>query len=106
MGIATRAPNPATERIVAAADHLRSVFDRADELTVGVEEELLLVDPRSFDLVDAGPRLLGELADGDRFRSELSPAQIEIVSPVCTSAAAAVEAVVAGRRDRLRPRRG
>jgi glutamate---cysteine ligase / carboxylate-amine ligase len=63
-----------------------------------VEEELLLVDPRSFDLVDAGPRLLGELADGDRFRSELSPAQIEIVSPVCTSAAAAVEAVVAGRR--------
>jgi carboxylate-amine ligase len=37
--------------------------------------------------------------DHDRFRAELSPAQIEIVSPVCTEPSDAVRALVAGRRE-------
>jgi glutamate---cysteine ligase / carboxylate-amine ligase len=81
-----------------SVDELRAVFDRAEEPTIGVEEELLLVDPRSFAPVDAGPELLAELQDHDRFRAELSPAQIEIVSPVCTSPGEAVRALMAGRR--------
>jgi glutamate---cysteine ligase / carboxylate-amine ligase len=67
-------------------------------MTYGVEEELHLVDPGTLDLVEAGPQLLAELDNPDRFRAELSPAQIEIVSPVCTSAGEAVRAIVEGRR--------
>jgi glutamate---cysteine ligase / carboxylate-amine ligase len=67
-------------------------------MTLGVEEELLLLDPDSLDLAEAGPRLLAELDDASRFRAELSPAQIEIVSPVCGSPAEAVRALVEGRR--------
>jgi glutamate---cysteine ligase / carboxylate-amine ligase len=93
MRIVTRTPNPSS----GIADELRAVFDRAPEFTVGVEEELLLVDPRTFGPVDAGPRLLENLHDHDRFRAELSPAQIEIVSPVCTSPGDAVRALVDGR---------
>jgi glutamate---cysteine ligase / carboxylate-amine ligase len=95
--IATRTPNAAAETADTAGG-LRAAFDGADGFTVGVEEELLLVDPRSFDLVAAGPGLLEQLGDPDRFRAELSPAQIEIVSPVCTGAADAVAALVAGRQ--------
>jgi glutamate---cysteine ligase / carboxylate-amine ligase len=94
-GIATRTPNPSA----GIAGDLRALFDRADEFTVGVEEELLIVDPVSFELVAAAPRLLAEVLDDDRFRAELSPAQIEIVSPVCTSPADAVRAILAGRRE-------
>lgn len=87
-------------------DELRAVFDRSGGLTLGVEEELLLVEPESLDLVDAGPRLLAELDDPARFRAELSPAQIEIVSPVCTSPADAVGALVEGRRATVAAARG
>ena len=93
--IATRTPNPST----GIADDLRALFDRADDFTVGVEEELLLVEPTTFEPVEAGPRLLAEVLDHDRFRAELSPAQIEIVSPACTAPADAVRALVAGRRE-------
>ena len=86
------------ETAARAVDDLRSRFDRSEAVTLGVEEELHLVDPSTFDLVSAGPRLLAELDDPSRFRAELSPAQIEIVSPVCTSPADAVSALVEGRR--------
>jgi carboxylate-amine ligase len=94
MGIETRTPNPAG----GIAAELHGIFDRAETVTVGLEEELLLVDPRTFGPSSAGPRLLGDLDDAERFRAELSPAQIEIVSPVCTSPHQAVGALVAGRR--------
>ena len=95
IGIETRTPNPPAG---IAAD-LHSLFDRAETVTVGLEEELLLVDPRTFDAVAAGPPLLAELDDPGHFRAELSPAQIEIVSPVCSSPLDAVHALVAGRRS-------
>jgi len=62
-----------------------------------VEEELLLVD-RSHSLSPVGPQLLAFLADDDRFRPELSPSQIEIVSEIHPDAAAAVSDLVQGRR--------
>ncbi len=95
MGIETRTPDPAG----GIARDLRALFDRAETVTIGLEEELLLVDPRTLDAVSAGPQLLTELDDGGRFRAELSPAQIEIVSPVCSSPADAAAALVAGRRS-------
>jgi glutamate---cysteine ligase / carboxylate-amine ligase len=68
-----------------------------ETFTVGLEEELLLLDPGSLDLVPRGPELLAALARPDRFRAELSPAQIEIVSPVAGSVAQAVAALACGR---------
>ncbi|MGZ4430091.1 MAG: carboxylate-amine ligase [Gaiellales bacterium] len=63
-----------------------------------MEEELLLLDPGTFDLAPAAPDLLARLADPVRFRAELSPAQVEIVSPVCLRSADAVAALADGRR--------
>lgn len=59
---------------------LRAAFDRSDGLTVGVEEELMLVDPATLDLAAMAPRVLEALAGDPRFRPELPAAQIEIVT--------------------------
>ena len=69
------------------ARHVRAVFDRVSSLTVGAEEELLLVDP-----VTGAPAPLGELAllvsEGDaRVAAELRACQVEAVTPVCVSVA-------------------
>jgi carboxylate-amine ligase len=90
---------------MTAADHRESAeaivaaFDEPGPLTVGVEEELMLVDPATLDLAPRARELL-ERVDGDpRYKLELPAAQLEIVSPPLTSAAAAHEFLAGARED-------
>jgi len=76
-----------------------AAFDHAVPFTVGVEHELMLVDPTSLDLAPAAHEVLASLADDDRFSPELRAEQIEIVTPVCPSAADACRQLGAAARD-------
>jgi carboxylate-amine ligase len=78
-------------------DALRSSFDRAKAFTIGIEEELLLID-RSHALSPVAAQLLTFLGDDQRFHPELSPSQIEIVSGIHLHAVGAVADLVQGRR--------
>jgi carboxylate-amine ligase len=71
-------------RVVAAFEHTLS-------FTIGVEEELMLVDAETFDLA---PLLAGDR----RFSRELRAAQIEIITPVCMTAADACRELGHARR--------
>jgi glutamate---cysteine ligase / carboxylate-amine ligase len=85
-----------TEPLTAEA--LEAAFERTTSFTVGVEEELMLVDPDCYDLAPAIDEVL-PLVEGDpRFTSELRSSQLEIVTPVCTSAAEACGELAAARR--------
>jgi carboxylate-amine ligase len=86
------------DRDSLAAD-IRAAFDAPGPMTVGIEEELMLVDPATLDLAPRASELL-ERVDGDpRFKLELPAAQLEIVSPPVTSAAAAHEFLATARAD-------
>ena len=81
------------------AERLRSLFDTTEPLTVGVEEEVMVLDPETLDLAPDAEAVL-ELFDGDaRLKRELPAAQVEIVTAPAASTAEAVAAVEAGRRD-------
>jgi carboxylate-amine ligase len=81
------------------ADAIRSAFDAPAPLTVGIEEELMLIDPATLDLAPRARELL-ERVDGDpRYKLELPAAQLEIVSPPLTSAHAAAEFLATARHD-------
>jgi carboxylate-amine ligase len=87
----TTGPNPAeaarNTSSAVGAQSLRAIFDSVSDLTVGAEEELLLLDPVTFELAYTAEAVLAELGQPDRFRAELSSAQIEIVSGVCRDGA-------------------
>ena len=68
--------------------------------TVGVEEELQLVDPETGDLAQAVSLVLPERSE--RVKPELFESLLETTTPVCETAADAFEAVVAGRRTAAR----
>jgi carboxylate-amine ligase len=71
---------PETE---ALARRLRAVFDRVASFTIGAEEELLLVDPRTLEPVAAAEEALA-LSEGDsRLALEFRAAQVESITPVC-----------------------
>ena len=81
------------------AERLRSTFDATEPLTVGVEEEVMILEPATLDLVPAADEVLGLVAGDTRFKTELPAAQLEIVTPPLRSVAEIVDALTAGRRD-------
>src|SRR4051794_39964061 len=80
-----------------SAATLRELFDGVTDHTVGVEEELMLLDPETLDLLPEADRVTHELGDRVSLRPELPAAQIETASPVCDSIAQAADALAAAR---------
>lgn len=80
------------------ADELRAAFDAPRALTVGIEEELMLLDPETYDLVPCAQRILEVIGDDRRFKLELPAAQLEIVLPPRRTVAEAASGLAAARR--------
>ena len=76
---------PAGLEVLLAERYARG-FSRGLLPTVGLEEELILVDPESFEPAEQAEPLLAAL-DESRFTAELRTAQIELVMPVCLTVA-------------------
>ena len=69
-------------------------------LPVGVEEELLLVDPVTYALAHASTRVLEQLGDTDgQVKHDLYEAQIEIASPPSETVGDAVRSLRSRRRE-------
>lgn len=73
-------------------------------LTLGVEEEFLVVDEVTGRPVPAGPAIVDELSDVD-FHREFSRAQVEFVSPVCAGLDDVRRELSRGRRTLARAAR-
>ena len=67
------------------AEGWRALLDGVADHTIGVEEELMLLDPDTLDLLPAAARVRAELGDRVSLRTELPAAQVETASPVCAT---------------------
>jgi carboxylate-amine ligase len=85
--------------VATGGETLRSLFDGMTDHTVGVEEELMLLDPKTLDLLPAAARVHAELGDRVSLRGELPAAQVETASPVCDTIEQAVRALSDARRE-------
>jgi glutamate---cysteine ligase / carboxylate-amine ligase len=91
------------------AASFEDAFASAPALTVGLEEELILVDPDSLLPVDAIEHVLALVEGDDRFTAELRATQVELQTPICLTVADACRELAGARRhlaarlgDRLR----
>src|ERR1700712_3012041 len=74
---------------------LRAIFDAPSPLTIGLEEEVMFVDPDTLDLAP----IAAEPLDGEEgLKLEMPPSQAEIVTTPVTSVGAAIEQLASGRR--------
>jgi carboxylate-amine ligase len=74
------------------SEHEDHHFGDGEPFTIGLEEELFLVDPADGHLVNTGAEVieqLGELPRGD-VKNELHRSQIELITGVCTTVPEAV----------------
>jgi carboxylate-amine ligase len=82
-----------------SAESIRRAFDEREALTIGAEEELMLLDPKSGDLAEVATRVL-ERTEGDpRFKLEMPAAQLEIVTDPAPTVSDLVAQLRASRRD-------
>jgi len=95
---------PATLRLQPppTAAELRATFDAVEPFTVGIEEELMLLDPVTLDLAPLAEELLDARLAGDpRFTRELPAAQVEIATAPARGALDALARLAAARADLL-----
>jgi glutamate---cysteine ligase / carboxylate-amine ligase len=79
--------------------NLRLAFEAHAPMTVGVEEELMVLDPGTFDLAPRARAVL-ERVDGDpRFKPELPAAQLEIALAPAPTVGDAARALAQARAD-------
>ena len=80
------------------AEGLSAVFDRPGELTVGIEEELMVLDADTLDFAPRADELLAGLHGEARFKGELMAAQIEHVTAPAATVGQAATQIAEGRR--------
>ncbi len=81
-----------------SADDLRAAFDAPEPLTVGLEEELMLLDHESLDLLPRAAEVVDAAGD-ERFKLEMPASQLELTLPPARTVPEAVAALAAARRD-------
>lgn len=86
---------------VPTADELRAAFAELAPPTVGVEEEVMLLDPVTLDLLPRAGDVVARAGDQHVVKQELPASQVELVSAPAATAAVAAEAVRTARRRAL-----
>ena len=90
-------------RVSTSPESLRAAFRATEPFSVGLEDEVMLLDPETLDLVARAPHLLERLGEDGRFKLELPGSQLEIItSPTPDVADAQVQLL--GGRERLAAR--
>ncbi len=89
---------------------LRAGFDVRQPLTIGLEEEAMLLDPGTLDLAPVAAEIVGDASTGSPplagaraavaagAKLELPASQVELVTAPSSTVAAAIGALAAGRR--------
>ena len=92
---------PASARLQPppTASQLRALFDAVQPFTVGIEEEVMLLDPATLDLAPRAEQVLAELEGDARFSRELPAAQAEIATAPTASASDALAQLSAARAE-------
>lgn len=78
---------------------LRAAFEAPGPPTVGLEEELMLLDPETLDLAPRAPEVLAALGGDPRFKLELPASQLEIITAPHATVGEAIGELAAARRD-------
>jgi carboxylate-amine ligase len=79
------------------SETLYARFDAPAPMTIGVEEEVMLLDPQTLDLAPRAREVLDALDGDPRFTLELPAAQLEIVLPPAATVGEAMRDLAAAR---------
>jgi carboxylate-amine ligase len=80
-------------------DELRVPFDAGPRYAIGIEDEVMLLDPGTLELSDRAGEVLAMLGGDRRYKLELPASQLEIMTSPCRTVRDAAAALLESRRD-------
>jgi glutamate---cysteine ligase / carboxylate-amine ligase len=83
------------------AARLAETFESIEPFTVGLEEEVMLLDPDTLDLAELAPKLLAQFDGSSPFKLELPASQLELVTPPRRSVSQAIADLARARGELL-----
>jgi carboxylate-amine ligase len=86
---------------LTGARELGALFDSVQPFTVGLEEEVMLLEPRTLELLERGPELLERLPADGRFKLEMPASQLELLTAAHGAVPAAIADLAQARRTLL-----
>jgi carboxylate-amine ligase len=89
-----------------SGEALRRAFDDAGEYTIGVEDEVMLLDPDGHELAPTAPEVLALLPDDGSFKLELPASQLEIMSGPADTVLEVCHVAWTGRKELVRRAHG
>src|SRR3954463_5998557 len=90
---------PAADPAALTPEALRAAFEEPAPMTVGIEEELMLLDAHTLDLLPRAPEVLAATGGDPRFKPELPAAPLEIGVPPAATVAEGAAGLRAARAD-------
>ena len=102
-GLGVEPGHPGQDIAVTILDEaaIRAAFDRTEPLTIGLEEEVLLLDPGSLLPIPAADDVVAAAGNPSRIKRELPACQVELVTAVHEDAASAIEDLRRARGELL-----
>jgi carboxylate-amine ligase len=91
--------SPETSNPPPSAAELRARFEAASAYTIGLEDEVMVLDPHTFELTPRADDVLSRLNGDPRYKLELPAAQLEILVEPTVSVPEAAQALLEARRD-------
>jgi carboxylate-amine ligase len=76
---------------------MRERLNADGPLTLGIEEELMLLHPETLDLAPVAGEVLDRLSADARFKPELAAAQVELLTEPCEGATHALRSLTSAR---------
>lgn len=89
---------PAPLTSAASGAQLRALFDQPSPMTVGLEEEVMLLDGETLDLAPIGAAVLEAAGPGAPGKLEMPAAQLEVASAPAAVVGEAIAGLMEGRR--------
>jgi carboxylate-amine ligase len=91
--------SPDTPNPPPTSAELRARFDAAPAYTIGIEDEVMVLDPNTLELTPRANEVLARLGGDPRYKLELPAAQLELMVGPTATVPEASRALLEARRD-------
>ena len=81
------------------AEHTRIPFHGSPSPTIGVEVELQIVDPETYNLKSGSCQILDRVGDHPKIKQELTQSTVEVITGICDTVGAAREDLAASYKE-------
>ena len=80
-------------------DNYRKIYSQKRDYSIGVEEEFMICDPNTGELINKADEIMSKVSDKDRFSYELLLSEIETNTPICETVSDSIKHLSNQRKE-------